>query len=230
MYCINCGVKLVDTETVCPLCRMPVTVPEGVMVTGAPLYPRQKYPEQAQSGRAFPVMMTVLSVLAIIVVILCDLSGGSIGWCGYAIGGLVTAYVGLVLPAWFRNPNPVIFTPCFFGAAILYLLYIDLTVRGGWFLPFALPVTGLVGLIVTTMVTLLRYLRRGWLYIIGGCTMGFGGLAVLVELLLMVAFPAVRFIGWSVYPAVALAILGGFLIFLGICRPAREIMARKFFF
>ena len=34
---------------------------------------------------------------------------------------------------------------------------------------------------------------------------------------------------WSGYPLVALVLLGGMLIFLAICRPARETMERKFF-
>jgi hypothetical protein len=34
---------------------------------------------------------------------------------------------------------------------------------------------------------------------------------------------------WSLYPLTALVLLGGMLIFLAICRPARETMERKFF-
>lgn len=230
MYCINCGVELADTESVCPLCDMPVTIPEGMNVTGKPLFPREIYPEQPRPGKIFPVTMTALSILAILVMILCDLAGGSIGWCDYAIGGLLTAYTGIVLPTWFRKPNPVVFAPCFFAAGIVFLLYLDLSSGGGWFLPFAFPVAGAVMLIVTTAVTLLRYLRKGRLYIIGGILMAFGGLMVLIEGLLTLTFAGVPFLGWSVYPLGALFLMGGFLIFLGICRPAREIMKRKLFF
>jgi hypothetical protein len=38
-----------------------------------------------------------------------------------------------------------------------------------------------------------------------------------------------RFIGWSLYPLTTFALLGGILIFLAICRPARESMERIFF-
>ena len=230
MYCINCGVKLADTERVCPLCDMPVSIPKGMKVTGKPLFPKDSCPEQPRPGKFFPVTMTALSILATVVMILCDLSGGSIGWCDYAIGGMLTAYVGIVLPTWFRRSNPVVFVPCFFAAGIVFLLYLDLSSGGGWFLPFAFPVAGAAMLIVTTAVTLLRYLRRGRLYIFGGIIMAFGGLTVLIEGLLTVTFPRVSFIGWSVYPLGALILVGGFLIFLGICRPAREIMERKLFF
>lgn len=230
MYCINCGVQLADTEKSCPLCRMPVNIPEGQVVAGKPLYPQRAYPQQTRKSHGFAVIMTVLFLMAAAVTALCDLSGGTVTWCGYAIGGLVVAYVGMILPAWFRRPNPVIFVPCFFGTVALFLLYIDLVTGGSWFLPFAFPVTGCACLIVTAVVTLLRYVRKGRLYIFGGGLLGFGGLFLLLECLLTVTFPKVPFIGWSVYPLAAFLLLGGFLIFLGICRPARETMERKFFF
>lgn len=230
MYCVNCGVQLGDQEHRCPICSMPVVLPEGAAVTGKPLYPQKNNRIPEKNGKGFVIAMSALYAMVIAVVLLCDGVNGAFSWCGYAIGGLLLSYVGLILPGWFRKPNPVIFVPCFFAAAALYLLYIDLAVGGKWFLSFAFPVVGGICLIVTAVVTLLRYLRRGRLYIFGGGLMGFGGMFLLLECLLAVTFPRVGFLGWSVYPLAALFLLGGFLIFLGICRPARETMKRKLFF
>ena len=80
------------------------------------------------------------------------------------------------------------------------------------------------------MVTLLRYVRRGKLYIFGGAVLALGMLTPLIELLLSVTFASIRFVGWSFYPLVTSVLLGGVLIFFAICRPARETMERKFFF
>jgi hypothetical protein len=52
---------------------------------------------------------------------------------------------------------------------------------------------------------------------------------LLMEFLLGITFEKIQFIGWSFYPMVSLVLIGGLLIFLGICRPAREAMERKFF-
>ena len=38
-----------------------------------------------------------------------------------------------------------------------------------------------------------------------------------------------NFTGWSWYPLVALVLLGSTLIFLALCRPAREAAERKLF-
>ena len=138
-------------------------------------------------------------------------------------------YIALVLPGWFRRPNPVVFVPCGFAAVGVYLLYINCATGGHWFLSFAFPVVGAVGLIVTAVVVLLRYVRRGKLYIIGGAAVALGAFMPLMEYLIYITFQRPRFVGWSLYPLIALVLLGGMLIFLAICRPARETMERKFF-
>ena len=45
MYCIRCGVKLADTEKVCPLCETVVYHPEIERQDGEPLYPINRYPK-----------------------------------------------------------------------------------------------------------------------------------------------------------------------------------------
>lgn len=230
MYCMQCGVKLADSEEKCPLCGLEAYHPRLPRPDGEPLYPRNQYPVKEVSPWGIRCIILTVFVLPVIVVILCDLlTNGCITWSGYVIGALVLLYTMAVLPFWFKRPNPVIFVPIDFALAGVYLLYINFAVEGGWFLSFAFPVTGFCMLVVTAVVTLNRYVRRGRLYIYGGAIMAFGAFFPVLELLLFVTFSTIRFTGWSFIPMTALLLLGGFLIFLGICRPAREMMERKFF-
>lgn len=227
MYCICCGVKLADTEKVCPLCQ--TVVPCENPVKAEPLYPAAARPTMQLSPHTAQYAVTVGFVLAMIICLLCDLQvHGRVSWSGDVIGALIVGYVCLALPAWFRRPNPVIFVPCGFAAAAGYLLYLCLIKGGHWFMPFAFPVTGGFCLIITAMAALLRYVRGGRLYIFGGGFLALGAMMLLIETLLGVSF-GVPFYGWSIYPLAALALLGGFLIFLAICRPARQTMERKIF-
>lgn len=222
---------MADTEKKCPLCLTRVYHPELYQPEAAPLYPAGPIPKAARHSKGLAVFLTVVFSLGLLFSVLCDVQlSGKITWSGYVAGALVTAYIFMVLPCWFRKPNPVIFVPCGFAAATVYLMYINWTTDGDWFLSFAFPVAGGVGIIMTTLVTLLRYVPKGKLYIIGGTFIALGGFMLLMEFLLTVTFSGVTFTGWSVYPLAALLLLGGFLIFLGICRPARESMERKFFF
>ena len=231
MYCVKCGVELADTEKKCPLCLTRVYHPELYQPEAQPLYPAGAAPKAGRHSKGLAVFLTVVFALALLFSALCDVQlSGDVSWSGFVAGGLVTGYVFLALPCWFRKPNPVIFVPCGFAAAILYLGYINWATGGDWFLSFAFPVAGGVGLLMTALVTLLRYVPKGKLFITGGTFVALGGFMLLLEYLLHLTFPSQRFAGWSVYPLVALLLLGGFLIFLGICRPARESMERKFFF
>ena len=230
MYCIKCGVKLADTEKSCPLCQTKVCHPDFPVTEGEPLYPRDKYPSKPKNTYLGQAITTALFLLTIFTVLLCDLQINSImTWSGYVIGALLIFYVAFILPTWFKDPNPVIFVPCSFAVIVCYLLYINFAVDGNWFMTFAFPFAGGIGLIFTAMVTLLKYVPAGKLYTLGGCSIAMGGLMLLTEFLVIMTFHVSRFIGWSLYPLAAFAVLGGFLIYIAAYAPAREAMERKFF-
>lgn len=230
MYCVNCGVKLADTEKQCPLCGVAAFHPDVKRAAAEPPYPQHRLPVPQVSSRAAQIVATTAFLLPLLITLLCDLQiNGAVTWSGFVMGALLTGYVIFVLPYWFQKPNPVVFTACSFVTIGLYLLYINYAVDGDWFLSFAFPVTGCIGLIVTAVAALLRYVRRGVLYIIGGALIALGAFMPLMEFLIDITFLRPRFVGWSLYPLVALALLGGMLIFLAINRRAREKMERKFF-
>ncbi len=230
MYCANCGVKLAESEEACPLCQTRAYHPDLPEQAGAGLYPKNKTPKRFRRSPWPQMILTAMFLLAGLLVLLCDLQvSGRVSWSGFVLGALVLGYVVFVLPVWFRKPDPVIFVPCSFAAAGLYLLYISLYTKGGWFLTFALPVTVAIGLIVTAVTVLTKYLKKGRLYIFGGAMVALGGVMLLMEHLICLTFGVGHFALWSLYPMTALVLVGCLLIFLAICRPARESMERKLF-
>ena len=78
-------------------------------------------------------------------------------------------------------------------------------------------------------VTLLKYLRKGYLFIFGGTIILSGAYTVLVEFLLNLNFHVHDEFIWSFYPFSVSFILGVMLIVIGICRPLRESLHKKFF-
>lgn len=230
MYCVKCGVKLADTEKRCPLCNTVVCHPDFEQTAGQPLYPIDQMPRSNSGSKAWNGAVIILFFIPLLVCFFADLSlDGKLEWFGYVAGALTVFYVAAALPLWFREPNPVIFVPCDFAAAALYLLYINCAVRGSWFLSFALPVVGGIGLISCAVITLMRCLRRGRLYILGGAFMALGAFMPLMEFLMKITFD-LQFIGWSVYPLVVLVLFGGFLVYLAANASARELVERKLFF
>ena len=230
MYCINCGVKLSDTEKRCPLCDTLVYHPEIERESVSPLYPKKNPPEAKSKRAILGGATTIIFLIPLIVSFFSDfLHDGSVDWFGFVAGGLIVGYIAFALPLWFKKPNPVIFVPCSFASAIVFLLYINLATCGNWFLSFAFPVAGALCIIVSTLITLLKYVRGGRLYIFAGTFISTGLLLFMTEMLLSLTF-SLAFVGWSLYPLAVLCVLGLLLIYLAINRVAREFFERKLFF
>ncbi len=230
MYCVKCGVELKDSEKICPLCNTAVFHPDIKQDDIDKPYPEFRRVDRKSIRRAVMLIVTVSFILVALTVTMIDFNiSGGITWSGYAVGGLAITYIAFALPEWFQRPNPVIFTPIAFAAIILYLLYIDLTVQGGWFLSLAFPIAGIAGIIVTTVVALLRYVRRGQLFIIGGALIATGGYISLIEMFISITFDSVSFTGWSGFSLAAFFVLGMMLIIIGICKPLRLALSKVFF-
>ncbi len=230
MYCIKCGAKLEKSEAVCPLCNMQVYHPDIEIEAEKQLFPYGKMPEMKHRSNAFNGALIIMFFVPIVVSFLADFQfDGVFEWFGYVFGALLLGYITFALPLWFEKPNPVIFTSCVFIGAIGYLLYINIVTGGNWFLTFAFPVAGGFGVIITAVVTLIHYLKKGKLYIWGGAFMLSGAFLLLIEYLMTITFP-ISFIGWSLYPLSVFVLVGGLLLFLAINKSAREVMERKLFF
>lgn len=231
MYCIKCGVELSDAENTCPLCGTTVIKhPELKRKIESKQYPPKRYQSHEIRPFGWLFIITALFIITLLTVFICDFQlNDRVSWSGYVIGALITFYVTCVLPFWFKNANPVIFVPIGFAVLGLYLWYINYTTKGAWFLSFALPVVSCIGFIVTTMVVLIKYIKRGQLYIFGGGSIALGGFMLLLEFLFHITFNRpIQY--WSLVPLGVFVLLGLFLFFVAIHRPTRELLERKLFF
>ena len=230
MFCIKCGVELADTEKSCPLCGTTVFHPELTQKEVAPNYPPYRRPHSRINRRGLLFLITMFYAMLATQLVVCEyFVFDELNWSLYAIGGLALSYIVVMLPTWFSHPNPVIFVPCDFAAAALYLWFISEFTGGHWFVSFALPITALAALIVTAIIALSRYIGRGYFFIFGGASVLTGGFIVMIEILLHVTFAPPKFYFWSVYPLIAFGLLGVALIIIGICKPLRESIAKRIF-
>ena len=97
MYCVNCGVELADSETVCPLCGTRVfhpDLPRKQAPSPYPADPHGKPEEVNRSGILF--VMTMLALLPAVVCVVIMMVNGNVG-AGVAVAGASTA--GLSGPA-----------------------------------------------------------------------------------------------------------------------------------
>ena len=228
MYCVRCGVKLQDGTERCPLCGTPVWNPD--QPAEEPGYPDHFPRSHKESALPFAVAMTVICAVALVVVLtVCFKLYGTLNWGGYAIGGIALFYIVFVLPRWFRRPPVEVFIPVSHVAAALLALFICLKTGGRWFLSLAFPVAAISCLLFTAVACLLKYVRHGKLFILGGFLLALGGFTMLIEFFLHLTFGVPMF-QWSLYSLIGFAAAGGFLLLAGMIPALKRTLEKHFFF
>ena len=231
MYCINCGIELSDGQKICPICQTRVYHPDLKKTDALPTYPRKAFKSEEINIRGLLFVVSLLHLIPIIFALIFDLNlNGEIDWFGYVVGAVTLLYVCAVLPLWFKRANPVVFIPCDFLTLAIFLWNVNLKLDGEWFWSFALPITLSLCAIVTGVIALIKYVRRGHLYVFGGAFIMLGLLVMLIEQLLHLTFE-VKHTGfaWSLYPMVFLGVIGIGLIVIEIVKPFKESLKKVFF-
>ncbi len=227
MYCANCGVKLADTEARCPLCGTEAYHPHIERPEVAPLFPKDYIPKRELSKATIHIIVITLFLIPIFVTLYCDLYlNHKVTWSAYVVFALAITYIVTILPSWFRKATPAIFVPLDFFVVALFLHYVNFATNGDWFLTLAFPLVTYLGLIVTATCVLLYYLKKGYLYVIGGFFIALGLYMDIIELFVMITFK-VNFDGWSIYPMIPLVLIGLGMICISISRNARAVLSRK---
>jgi hypothetical protein len=230
MYCIKCGVELTDGQTICPVCGTRVYHPDVPVKDALPTYPKKDFESEEFNRKGVLFVITILMALISGLALAFDITiNSAVVWSGYVLSSMLVLYFCIIFPLWFRRTTPAVFVPVGFASIILLLLYINLHTSGNWFLSFAFPVSGILGLIITAMATLCHYLRRGWLYIIGGGLLALGGWILLIEFFLHLPFELPGHVIWSPFPCATLAVFGMMLIVIAIVKPLKESLKRVFY-
>ena len=230
MYCIKCGVELSAGQKICPICETKVYHPDLPVEEGKSAYPQKAFQSEEFNPRGVLFVISILAALTIALIMGFEISRlHRVHWSGYVAGGILLTYLIVVLPWWFRRPNPVIFVPCDFAGMLGLLFYINYQSGGNWFLSFALPITAVLAIIITAMITLIRYVRRGYLYIIGGGLIGIGAWTMLIEYVLRTVFTVKTGIYWSPFSLATLFTMGMMLIVIAIVKPLKESLRKIFY-
>ncbi|MBQ9791037.1 MAG: zinc ribbon domain-containing protein [Clostridia bacterium] len=233
MYCIKCGVELSDSEEKCPLCGLAPYHPEltkNRKVKGKP-YPNTVAKAQRSFKRvSIMFMVTWITAVVLFTLMLVDFSlNHDMIWSRYAMISILLFYVMVFLPQWFKRPNPVIFVSIDMVAITLFLALICIFTGGKWFFSFAMPMMIFATVISVTIVTLVKYVKKGYLFIAGGGFIALGVAMVVMEILINITFNIRNHLVWSYAPLIVMALTGLFLIVVGIVKPFRDALYKIFF-
>ena len=232
-YCVNCGVKLADSEKKCPLCNTVVINPNENGEHKKESVYSHKYEEYA--GRKINLkyltqIILVIIGIGVLVQTLCDfLISFGISWSLYAIGafGLL---ICLALPVLTKLKSPYIATMIDVVALALYIYMIALMTDGElWYYEFYLPLHLLTGIYVFCMVIFLRKKRRNY-FRAGGVSLLFVCLLlILIELLLDIFIVGKIYLIWSLCCAPLFLAIATLLLVIAAKPKLREEMSRRLY-
>lgn len=227
MYCVKCGVKLTDGAKACPLCQTPVLYSDGA---AAEERYSDRYPAEHRHGKyvLLALLTAVIVAAGLICLILCLKTFGRASWSGYVLLGLALAWIVLILPLWFRRWHPFVFLSVDIAAICGFLVYVNGVTGGHWFLPFAFPVTMLMGALLLAAVALFRRVQRGRLRLTAVLIICVGLSCMLIELFEHIAFGTKMFL-WSLYCVSVFGAIGLFLLIASLIPPLKAFLERKFF-
>lgn len=186
-YCVNCGVELDKTCSVCPLCNTKVVNPVQAVDTDSPK------PFPSRRGTTDPVKRTDITILASVVLattaIVCGLlnffSFKSTNWSFYVIGICFILWVFLI-PLFFPNKiNPLLNLLLDGLSILLYLGIISIMHHGnGWFVKIAMPLTIVSLLMVILYAYALKRPKHSILSMAALLTGEISIITVIIELLI----------------------------------------------
>ena len=82
--------------------------------------------------------------------------------------------------------------------------------------------------LITGAAALLKYVRHGRFFLLGGMCIAFGCSSMLLELFISITFGTRMFV-WSLYPVAVLSAIGLFWIAAGIIRPLGNAIRKRAF-
>lgn len=200
-YCVNCGVELDATASVCPLCQTPVCNPRCPVNREAPLpFPGNRQEVAPVSRKELALVLTTLMAAA-------SASCGvmnlffffpPVAWSAYVTGALAMVWVWGILPLFMPKLAPYKRFVADLLATAAYVAIIAATVNGWqWYVQLALPIIALAGIIFGGYGIFIwnkHSLLSGSIAFIGCCAVFLLLLELLLDLWIHEAYQP----GWSV--------------------------------
>lgn len=231
-YCVNCGVKLEDSEAKCPLCGVEVINP----ASPPPEKRSYPYPRRVEAidnrvdRKIFTVVALVAALIPMGITVFYDaVAGDGLTWSLYVAGALALALTVALVPVNFSKLTAAVCVAIDCAAASLYVLLIERLTGGGWYLTLGLPLC-LAGGAALTLAIWLYSRFGGALTRLAIALFITGALAFAVETIIDLYSRRAVFPNWSAYVAVPCVLLGIIALLLRRRLDIKDEIRRRFYF
>ncbi len=233
-YCVNCGVKLGESERFCPLCNTEVLNPRAPFDPAA----ERPYPQHVEQlnrrvdRRYIATLLSLALTIPMIVCIFCNvLISGALTWSPVVAGGELVVFCIALLPMLVPNAKPI---PCIcldLVAVLLFLRFLERITAGEWWLGLGLPLTLVAGALALLVALLVRYRRSLGPFVQTAIVLFAAAVLTLAaELFIKLYIGRGPYVNWSFYVAVSCVVLGFCTLILNRRADVKEEIRKRFFF
>lgn len=236
-YCVECGVKLADSEAVCPLCNTKVINPNKIAGADMGDRPYPSIVEQQINGLnrrelAWLIMMFLLLPVGATAII--DLLTGEVpfalNWSLIVVGAGALLGVWSLIPLIFRKLDVYTVLAIDFAAVAGFLAVIAMFVgKWKWFLELGVPITAASGLAVCAIIAIARSGRLRPLTRAALACITLGVYIVALELAIDYYSYGRLMISWSIYVIVPLLFVALLLFYISRKPRLMDELKRRLF-
>lgn len=230
-YCVHCGVELDDWEKKCPLCQTPVIDPWQDKNGNPPPSLLSEQPERTVNKRLLVLLIGLLLLIPLITVVIVNLATThTLTWALYVLGSEICVWTVFVLPIdrSGKLPYPYIAIDSVVVALLLFMIWL-VNDEVDWFLPLALPIVLLSGVVVSLLFLIwrsrgtLKIRKTGWSVCLIACF-------VLAPDLTITHYLRSAFgLTWSWYAAFPLLVIGVVLLGVSFSKRACDWLRKNLF-
>ncbi len=235
-YCVNCGVKLDDSLQKCPLCSTPVINPVSPYNPDAEkVWPTNEdnLSTKEDKHKIAGLISLTLGIIAVICTAVNLIYSPEAVydhtkiWALYVVGAMALIWT-LIVPCLLINKfRAIIYIGLDAIATAGFLWLVQWMTNGNWFLSLALPIVGIVAVILWIAAILTVYVKISKVYT--------ASIVVMATALLMIALEAVidNFVTgtvsleWSLFVLIPAVIIAFFMAVIGRRRKFKEELRKR---
>lgn len=227
-YCVNCGVKLKQSEKICPLCNTKVINPNNLKDKFTPAYSQVVEKHKEINKKYLCELITVVLICAAIITVLCDLIfTGNITWSIYVIVSILflDSKLSFIL---FKNKFIPLLIDLFATETLIYVIaYLNNGLH--WFYYLVCPFIFIIWFYIVLCAFVLSKKKFNLLRRFSVAFLFISVILLTIEMCVDMFKYEKIFINWSIYAILPITIIGLILFIISYNRKLMDEIKQRIF-
>ena len=227
-YCVNCGVKLKESEKVCPLCNTKVINPNNLKTDFIPAYSQNIEKTKKVNKKYLCFLITIILMGVTIITVLCNLIfTGNITWSIYVVASILflNSKLSFVL---FKNKFFPLFIDLLTTETLIYVIaYLNNGLH--WFYYLVCPFIFIIWIYIILCTFVLSKKKYNLLRRFSVAFSFISVILLIIESCIdMYKYEKIT-INWSIYAILPIIIIGTILFLISYNRKLIEEIKQRIF-